>query len=744
MQKLFILRIKTTIYENRIVHYPFSILNYFFILCAQSTIFAAMKKYWYILLLSMLFVSVLQAQRRPGGERRGFSLSNLSKASQEVPDSLLIPDSASASNKRATAYRLTPLLGDRYIAPMDTHKLNFGNSTLVEANSLAVGYLSNTGSPAQTRIFSERKEARDFIFADAYDYYITTPSNAEFYDTRVPYTHVLYTTMGGSQSKNERLKGTLTMNFGPKINVGGDFDYIYSRGHYKNNGNKVISYRIFGSYRSDRYEAHAYMGNFSVTNYENGGLANDSVITHPDQYFAGERNTNDPKSFDVRYPVNVWNHVRGKQYFLSHRYNLGFEREVEGQVDSLGNPVMVFIPVSSFIHTLEYQDNRRRFRSEDGSNLNDCYLNPYGEPRVFGLETGDLVNDQTSWWNLKNTFGLSLREGFQDWAKFGITAFVTFDKRKFKLPAAIPGIDYDPVYGSGLDATPSTIHFPLNQTYDEFSTYIGAEISKRRGSLLTYNARGELCVVGDDIGEFRATGNLQTQFKLFKKDATIRAEGYIKNTTPAFYMRHFHSRYFWWDNPDLNMTQQIYAGAKIDLESTRTQLSAGVESIQNFVFFNQQGVPEQKNGNLQVIHARIKQDLMYRAFGWENEVAYQLSSDESVLPLPKISVYSNMYIHFKVAKVLTMQLGVNMYYNTAYYAPYYEPATQQFQVQDEVKVGNYPLINAYANFHLKQARFFVMGYNVGSFFVSPNYFSFAHYPLDPFVLKMGVAVTFNN
>ena len=82
--------------------------------------------------------------------------------------------------------------------------------------------------------------------------------------------------------------------------------------------------------------------------------------------------------------------------------------------------------------------------------------------------------------------------------------------------------------------------------------------------------------------------------------------------------------------------------------------------------------------------------------------------------------------------------------NTSYYAPYYEPATQQFQVQDEVKVGNYPLVNAYVNFHLKQARFFVMGYNLGSKFVNPNYFSLAHYPLDPFVLKMGVAVTFNN
>lgn len=711
-----------------------------------------MKHCLYIVFFLIISISILQAQQNAGDGKR-FSLSNLSKANEEIPDSLLIPDSSSLDNKRLKAYRLTPLLGEPYLAPLDTHKLNFANSTLVESHSLAVGYLTNTGSAAQTRIFSDRKEARDFIFADVYDYYITDPLNAEFYDTKVPYTHVMYTTAGGSGNKNERLKGTLTMNFGRQINIGGDLDYIYSRGHYKNNGNKLLSYRLFGSYKSDRYELHAYLNNFNFINYENGGLANDSVITHPDEYFAGDRNMNDPKAFNIRYNAKAWNRVRGKQYFLTHRYNLGFEREIEGKTDSLGNQTKIFIPVSSFIHTLEYQDNRRRFRTEDNTNLNNCYLNPYGEPRVFGLEpciiedngrTISVVDDRTSWWNLKNTFGLSLREGFQDWAKFGLTAFITFDKRKFQLPAAIPGLSYDPEYGSGLYPDPSTSDFPIKQIYDEFSTYIGAEISKRKGSILTYNARGELCVIGSDIGEFRATGNLQTKFQLFKKEATISADAYIKNVTPAFYLRHFHSRYFWWDNPDFNMTQQIYAGAKINLESTRTQLSAGVESIQNYIFINKQGMPEQKNGNLQVINARIKQDFMYRAFGWENEVAYQLSSDKSVLPLPQISLYTNMYVHFKVAKVLTVQLGANMYYNTAYYAPYYEPATQQFQIQDKIKVGNYPLINAYANFHLKQARFFVMGYNLGSKFIDPNYFSLPHYPLDPFVLKMGVAVTFNN
>lgn len=687
----------------------------------------------------MVSAVALQAQRRPESGKRSFSLGNLSSGKSDLPDSLLNADSAALTNKRITAYRLTTLLGDPYVAPMDTSRLNFGNSTLEEAYSLAVGYEANLGSAAQTRIFSERKEARDFIFADPYDYFITDPANAEYYNTKIPYTNIMYTTAGGSDNKDERLKGTLTMNFGKKINVGGDIDYIYGRGHYKNNGNKLLSYRLFGSYQDDRYEAHAYLSNFNFINYENGGLANDSVITHPDEYFAGSRNQNDPKAFDIRYPVKAWNRVRGTQYFLNHRYNLGFYRELE-ELDSLGNHKQQFIPVSSIIHTFEYTENKRRFIAEN-TTLDSCYLNPDGTSRVYGLSDG--VNDFTSSWNLKNTFGLSLREGFQDWAKFGLTAFITFDKRRFELPAEIPGLSYGPA-GSGPNPTPENLNFPITKKYDEFSTFIGAELSKRLGSILTYDARGELCVVGADIGEFRVTGHLQTKFKLLKKDAIIRAEGSIKNVTPAFYLRHFHSRYFWWDNDKFNMTQHIYAGAKIDLESTRTQLSAGVESIQNYLFVNKQGLPEQKNGNLQVISARIKQDLLYRAFGWENEAAYQLSSDKSTLPLPQISLYTNMYLKFKVAKVLTVQLGANMYYNTAYYAPYYEPATQQFQVQDEVKVGNYPLINAYANFHLKQARFFVMAYNLGSKFVTPNYFSLAHYPLDPMVLKMGVAVTFNN
>lgn len=672
---------------------------------------------------------------KPG--RGGFSLSNLSSSRKEIPDSLLQVDSATLKTKRLVGYHLTPLLGDRYIAPMDTDKLNYGDHTLVESKSLAVGYLANLGSPAQTKLFSERKEARDFIFADAYDYYITTPENAYFYDTKVPYTHVMYTTAGGSQYKDEQLKGVLTMNFGKKINVGGDLDYIYSRGHYNSNGNKLLSYRLFGSYRTDRYELNAYLSNFNFINYENGGLTNDLYITNPDLVLEGSKRSVDTKAFPVRFS-ETWNRVRGKQYFLTHRYNLGFYRTLE-ETDEEGNELKTFVPVSSIIHTIHYEDNRRRFLSQD-PNIDNCY------DRTFGMDS--VTNDKTSAWKLKNTIALSMREGFQDWAKFGLTAFANFEKRRFKLPAQVPGMNYNPD-GQNI-SLPSSLDFPIAEFYDEFTTYVGAELSKRQGSILTYNARGELAVAGSDFGEVRATGELKTKFPLFHKEASITAEGYFKNVNPSFYQRHNHSRYFWWD-VSLKKVQQLYAGAKINLESTRTQLSGGIESIQNYVYFGKNGYPEQCTNNLQVFTLRLKQDLMYRALGWENEAAYQAVSgkEKDNLPLPALSVYSNLYLAFKVAKVLTVQIGANMYYHTAYHAPYYEPATQQFQLQDPekesyVKVGNYPLINAYVNFHLKQARFFVMGYNLGSKFVQPNYFSLAHYPLDPMVLKMGIAVVFNN
>lgn len=718
-----------------------------------------MKQFIYISLSLMIFSSIAYAQRGGSGGRGGFSLAG--KYATEQPDSsLLIPDSTNLSTRRINAYNITPF-GDRIEAPMDTNRLNTANSTLMEGHGVAVAYTGNIASPSQSRIFFERKEERDFIFADIYDYYITTPQNAYYYDVKLPYSNALYTRAGGTDKREEQLKILLTTNFGKKINIGGDFDYIYSRGHYNSNGNKLINFRFFANYRSDRYEAYAYLCNFNMVNSENGGISEDRYITHPDDMTDGNNRKRESRTFPTFFE-STWNRVRSKNYTLTHRYNLGFYRDmtakeledkrkreekkaqleqkaaemnqdennpppevVEEKIDI--HEEEVFVPVSSIIHTFEYEDYRRRFISYDKDGLDSCYSEkPY-------LSNIDTVNDKSSSWAIKNTIALSLREGFHDWAKFGVTAFVRFENRSFTLDSVLTAAD-------------SVI---MKNTYKESAVYIGGELSKRRGSLLTYQARGELCIVGEeDFGEFRLSGDIQSKFKLLGKDAYVQADGYITSTTPAFFQRRYQSYYFWWDNNGFKKTRNTYVGGTVSVDQTRTQISAGVKNIENFVYFNAKGLPAQSGKDIQVFAVRLKQDFRYKALGWENEVVYQESSNNDVLPLPKLSAYSNLYLTFRYAKVLTLQIGADVHYHSKYYSPVYTPATQQFRNQSDqgaIKIGDYPLMNAYANFHLKQARFFIMGYNLSSLFIDhPQYFSMPYYPINPMVIKLGVAVYFNN
>ena len=117
-------------------------------------------------------------------------------------------------------------------------------------------------------------------------------------------------------------------------------------------------------------------------------------------------------------------------------------------------------------------------------------------------------------------------------------------------------------------------------------------------------------------------------------------------------------------------------------------------------------------------------------------------------------------MRFKIARVLKCDLGADARFFTKYYAPDYCPALGQFAVQEDVslasdessedavsrmvKTGNYPIVNVYANFHLKRTRFFVMMSHVNAGTGKKNYFLTPHYPLNGRVLRLGISWNFFN
>ena len=156
---------------------------------------------------------------------------------------------------------------------------------------------------------------------------------------------------------------------------------------------------------------------------------------------------------------------------------------------------------------------------------------------------------------------------------------------------------------------------------------------------------------------------------------------------------------------------------------------------------------EQDKGNIQVIAASLKQDFKLGILNLNTEVTYQYSSNQDILPLPTLNAYANIFLKFTIAKVLHTEIGADAWYFTKYYAPDYMPALGQFVQQNQanrVEIGNYPVATVYANFQLKQTRFYVKYYHVNKGLGSSNYFTTPHHPLTPSVLWFGLSCRFYN
>lgn len=392
-----------------------------------------------------------------------------------------------------------------------------------------------------------------------------------------------------------------------------------------------------------------------------------------------------------------------------------------------------YVPVTSFIHTVKFDNYRRIY--EAYQTPADYYLKEYYDA---GRLTGDSIYDQTKHWHVKNTFAIAMLEGFNKWAKAGLKAFASYDLRHYELPTMEGGFE----------------------KYNEHALSVGGQLSKQEGKTLHYNAVAEIGLTGVDAGTLVIDGNVDVNIPFLGDTLQVRGDASFHRETPSFYYRNYHARHLWWEN-DLDKTIHTRIMGTLSFPKTRTKLRVAVDEIKNYTYFSQSyditeeglrtGVivtPMQESGGINLLTAQLEQNFRLGILNWENQFTYQHSSKESVLPVPAFNAYTNLYIKFKVVKVLNVDLGADMRYFTSYEAPDYSPYMGQYTVQgngeNNVKIGNYPIVNVYANVHIKHTRFFVMMSHINAGQGDKNYFFAPHYPMNERVFRIGVSWNFFN
>ena len=699
--------------------------------------------------------------------------------------------------------------GDRKAAVPDTLSHMFMNTVFTTGLRGEYNTTGNLGAPRINRIFTDRQNEGQFIFTQPFDFFITPIGQFHFTNTLSPFTNITYNTAGNRLNGEDHLTTKFGVNAGKKLGVGFKFDYLYGRGYYQDQSTAHFNYTMYGSYIGDHYQAHLLLSTNHQKVTENGGITNDNYIIHPESYSDKYTTSEIPTVLSQN-----WNRNDNQHIFFTHRYNLGFSRKVPMTADEIkakkfamaskkenesskqekepsrnnkkdepieGRPDNAkimgtepdgqkktndrlaldkhtadsllsieskkqadsmwmkkeFVPVTSFIHTIQFDNYRRIYQAYNTPS--NYYANNYNVQEYL---SGDSIYDKTRYYSLKNTFALSLLEGFNKWAKAGLKAFITSDLRHFTLPNA-----------TGIDS------------YNEHNLSIGAQLSKTQGKLLHYDAIAETWLTGSDAGQMKLDVNADLNFKLFGDTLTLSANGFLYRLNPTFYYRHFHSRHAWWDNDNLSKIIHSRIQGILNYQKTRTTLRVEIDEIKNYTYFassyntvndnrvNHAIIVKQNNGLIHLLTASISQDFTFGPINWENMITYQNSSNKTVLPVPALNIYSNLYLRFKIAHVLRCDFGADVRYFTKYYAPDYVPILGQYAIQtntdtngndNRIEIGNYPVANVYANFHLKHTRFFIMlsHFNAGT--GRKNYFFTPHYPLNQSILRFGLSWNFFN
>ena len=635
-------------------------------------------------------------------------------------------------------------------------------------------YLANIGSPRLSRLYFNRDNTSDeFLFLQPLSFFRGSLQDFRFTNTKSPITNLAYHSCGNRQTGEDRVRGYFATNINKQAGLGFKIDYSYGVGYYYAQPNSMFGSTFYGYYRGERYNLHAYAGINHMKMGENGGIEDDRYIEDPLSFGQTYSSSNIPTMLS-----QTWNRNHEQHYYLTHRYNLGFTRIIEVpdslkptppstsellsdlpdsirlvlREDTLARRLMLdslmqdwnnkqeipkeFIPVTSLIHTFDVSNLKHEYLAHNTTE--NYYTNCY-----FG--DGDKMKDLTRALSVRNTFGIALREGFNKWAAMGITLFGTHKLRTYKLMDGQGGMT----------------------RYTESDISVGGELARTQGSRFHFNTSAEVWLVGEHVGDLNIDGKTDLNLRLGRDTLLADVHANFMHRKPTFFFRHYHSQSTWWDNDDLSREVRLKIDGSLRLKKFGTRLHVGFENISNYTYFGMQNtllggkdtgstiptdfshsVGVNQTGSVQVFGATLAQDLNWKVIHWDNQVSYQTSSNQDALPLPKLNIYTNLYLLFRIgiAKVLRVQIGGDMRYFTSYYAPDYCPAIQQFAVQDasheRVKIGNYPIIGAYANLHLKHCRIYVSLRHVNA--GSGHSFLVPHYPINPMTINFGVSWNFFN
>jgi len=553
--------------------------------------------------------------------------------------------------------------------------------------------LGSLGSPGKSMMYlPNTKSGLDFGF-HSYDHYKFHPDHSVFYNVAAPLTE-LYYVVG---PKQEQMFSVLhTQNISKLVNAGVSFQKGGTEGVYSRQEGQIVNFRAFTSIdsKNQRYHLNAQAIWSELSRNQNGGLTADSLF---------EDSTSIQKENVPVKLTTAQSAETQKVYKLTQSFDFGksWEEQVNDSVTEIR-----FEGKFRFYHTAGFDKRTIRY----GDSSPDTLF--YDRILIDSFRTDNQIHMQ----KFTNTIGFRT-------------------------------LDFNPVssnkINAGLSATYEYIEYNRLKK-DSFinNTIVQGSLSNSAHANLYWNISGDYTLDGINSGDYR--GEIKLKYMRKKRTQYLDYLLAVQQRAPAMINYSYEGNHFTWNNSFL---KQFNASAMLQYTFVNHNARIGVRGdiIGRLIYFGEEGAPQQETNDITILSGYIMKDFNWKHFSIKNRIQYQIVSESTTLRLPTfIASGSAFYHNYLFKKALYMQIGIDVLYNSSYFADAYVPSTHQFRLQNVKEIGNYPYVDIFVNFKINQAKFFVKAAHVNQGLLPNTYYAVPHYPRNDLSLVAGVAWRFSD
>ncbi|MFM1877906.1 MAG: hypothetical protein RLZZ241_772 [Bacteroidota bacterium] len=526
-----------------------------------------------------------------------------------------------------------------------------------------------------------------------------------YYNVATPLTDLFFKT---TLEQGQLLDATLASNFSRRLNVSIAFKGFRSRGKYAREEVQSGNFRMTSNYITEngRYQFRAHVAAQDIKGQENGGIAYPEL-----QFESNNPEFSDRSRMDVKLK-NAQNELQGKRYYLDQKYRL-----LRGMRDSLPGKGGLYLT-----HRYTYESKWYQYTQNTD-------VTPYFGPLLYG-ESKDQAYLKTTY----NQLGAEWNN-----ALLG------------RLEAFISAYDYRYFFTSILETDTGVIPSELSGqqimaggSWDK--EYAGYKLS----------ADGAFGVSGDlTQSQLNAAISLPLDSK-FKLDAGVHQSSRLPDFNFLLYQSDYLN-YNWFNTSQLNSEQVsgVFANLKSELLG---DVHGSINTVNNYTYFaslaspeqieagleRQLVLPRQQSNPLNVLRLKFMKEFRFGKWALNNTILYQhVGQKEQVLNLPTLLTRNTLYYSSDVfKKAMFIQTGVTLKYFTAYYADAYHPLLADFYIQNQQRIGDFPLLDAFINARVRQTRIYLKAEHLNSSFSKTKYYSALNYPYRDFVIRFGLVWNF--